>query len=81
MKPRLNATLRYAVLIGMGLLMLYPLLWMIGGAFKPNQEIFSSIGFIPHEPTLEGFTKGWPRAPSTPSAPICSTPSRSSCRR
>lgn len=59
MSPRLNATLRYAVLLGVGLVMLYPLLWMLGGAFKPNQEIFSSIGFIPHEPTLEGFTKGW----------------------
>jgi oligogalacturonide transport system permease protein len=59
MSPRLSATLRYAVLIGVGLLMLYPLLWMVGGAFKPNHEIFSSIGFVPHEPTLEGFTKGW----------------------
>jgi oligogalacturonide transport system permease protein len=55
----LNAALRYGVLVAVGLLMLYPLLWMVGGAFKPNHEIFSSIGFIPHEPTLEGFTKGW----------------------
>jgi oligogalacturonide transport system permease protein len=54
-----SAALRYGVLVAVGLLMLYPLLWMVGGAFKPNHEIFSSIGFIPHEPTLEGFTKGW----------------------
>jgi oligogalacturonide transport system permease protein len=54
-----SVTLRYAVLIGVGFLMLYPLLWMVGGAFKPNHEIFSSIGFIPHDPTLEGFTQGW----------------------
>ena len=47
------------MLIGVGFVMLYPLLWMIGGAFKPNHEIFSSIGFIPHEPTLDGFAKGW----------------------
>jgi oligogalacturonide transport system permease protein len=52
-------TLRYAVLIGVGLLMLYPLLWMVGGAFKPNHEIFGSIGFIPSEPTLDGFREGW----------------------
>ena len=52
-------TLRYFVLVGVGLMMLYPLLWMIGGAFRPNHEIFSSIGFIPHEPTLDGFIKGW----------------------
>jgi oligogalacturonide transport system permease protein len=54
-----KAGLRYAVLIAVGLLMLYPLLWMVGGAFKPNDEIFSSIGFIPHSPTLEGFARGW----------------------
>ena len=59
MKAALNTSLRYGVLIGVGLLMLYPLLWMVGGAFKPNREIFDSIGFIPHHPTLEGFTKGW----------------------
>ena len=55
----MNAGLRYGVLVAVGFLMLYPLLWMVGGAFKPNHEIFSSIGFIPHSPTLEGFTKGW----------------------
>ncbi len=55
----MSATLRYAVLVAIGLLMLYPLFWMIGGAFKPNHEIFSSIGFIPQQPTLEGFVKGW----------------------
>lgn len=55
----LQPLLRYGVLIGVGLLMLYPLLWMIGGAFKPNHEIFGSIGFIPAEPTLDGFRDGW----------------------
>lgn len=55
----LSPTLRYAILIGVGLLMLYPLLWMVGGAFKPNHEIFGSIGFIPSEPTLDGFRDGW----------------------
>ena len=55
----MRAGLRYGVLIAVGVLMLYPLLWMVGGSFKPNHEIFDSIGFIPHEPTLEGFVKGW----------------------
>jgi oligogalacturonide transport system permease protein len=59
MRGSLNVSLRYGVLIGVGLLMLYPLLWMVGGAFKPNHEIFNSIGLIPQHPTLEGFTKGW----------------------
>ena len=55
----LNVTLRYGVLVGVGLLMLYPLLWMIGGAFKPNHEIFTSVGFVPESPTLDGFARGW----------------------
>lgn len=54
-----STLLRYGLLVGVGLLMLYPLLWMIGGAFKPNHEIFGSIGFIPSEPTLDGFRDGW----------------------
>lgn len=58
-RRRLSAGIRYAILIGVGLLMLYPLLWMVGGAFKPNHEIFGSIGFIPSEPTLDGFRDGW----------------------
>jgi oligogalacturonide transport system permease protein len=52
-------TLRYVVLIGVGFIMLYPLLWMIAGAFKPNHEIFSGIGLIPAAPTTDGFAKGW----------------------
>lgn len=51
--------LRYLVLIAVGLVMLYPLLWMIGGAFKPNHEIFGSIGVLPSHPTLDGFREGW----------------------
>ena len=35
--------------------MIYPLLWMIGATFKSNAEIFSGIGFIPKNPTLEGY--------------------------
>jgi oligogalacturonide transport system permease protein len=58
-KGDLSTSLRYGVLIGVGFLMLYPLLWMVGGAFRPNHEIFTSIGFIPQHPTLEGFIKGW----------------------
>ncbi|HZF15069.1 MAG TPA: carbohydrate ABC transporter permease [Steroidobacteraceae bacterium] len=54
-----RAPLRYLILIGAGFVMLYPLLWMLGGAFKPNAEIFQSIGLFPAHPTLEGFTRGW----------------------
>ena len=60
-----NASLRYGVLIGVGLLMLYPLLWMVGGAFKPNHEIFTSIGFIPQHRLSEASRRAGRPAPST----------------
>lgn len=46
---------QYFVLIVVGIIMIYPLLWMIGATFKSNAEIFTGIGFIPAHPTLEGY--------------------------
>ena len=46
-KHYVNVFLRYFVLILVGLIMIYPLIWMVGATFKSNAEIFSSIGFIP----------------------------------
>ena len=43
---------QYFVLILVGIVMIYPLIWMIGATFKSNAEIFSGIGFIPKHPTL-----------------------------
>ncbi len=54
-RKKLNDVLRYAVLIIVGMIMIYPLVWMIGASFKSNAEIFSSIGFIPQHPTMQGY--------------------------
>lgn len=43
-KHIINLILRYTVLILVGFVMVYPLLWMVGATFKSNAEIFSSIG-------------------------------------
>lgn len=56
-KRQLSTFLKYFVLIVVGIVMIYPLLWMIGAAFKTNSEIFSGIGFLPKHPTMEGFQK------------------------
>lgn len=56
---RISAGVRYAVLAGVGLLMLYPLIWLIGASFKTNSEIFANPGFIPLEPTADGYVRGW----------------------
>ena len=56
---RISSTLRYGLLIIVGLIMIYPLIWMIGASFKTNAEMFSSAGFWPKEPTLQGYIDGW----------------------
>jgi multiple sugar transport system permease protein len=49
----------HAVVLFIGVFMLYPLLWMILGSFKPEREIFNSISLLPKEFTIENFTRGW----------------------
>ncbi|MFD0981893.1 carbohydrate ABC transporter permease [Tropicimonas aquimaris] len=56
---RISSSLRYSLLTIVGLIMIYPLIWMIGASFKTNAEMFSSAGFWPKEPTLQGYIDGW----------------------
>ena len=46
---------KYFVLILVGLIMIYPLLWMISATFKDNSEIFAGIGLWIKHPTLDGY--------------------------
>ena len=46
---------KYLVLILVGLIMIYPLLWMVSATFKDNSEIFAGIGLWIKNPTLEGY--------------------------
>ena len=46
---------QYFVLIAVGFIMIYPLLWMISATFKDNSEIFSGISLWIKHPTLDGY--------------------------
>ena len=52
-------SLTHIFIITLGLLMIYPILWMIVSAFKPNNMIFSDPGLIPKAVTIENFITGW----------------------
>ena len=54
-KRIISLILRYTVLIIVGFIMVYPLLWMIGATFKSNAEIFSGIGLFTAHPTIQGY--------------------------
>lgn len=47
--------LRYIILIFLGLLMMYPLVWMISATFKNNNEIFNNLSLIPLLPTFDAY--------------------------
>lgn len=51
----MSTTSRYIILVAVGVLMVYPLLWMISATFKENNEIFSTLNLIPGKPTLQGY--------------------------
>jgi multiple sugar transport system permease protein len=47
------------VVLFIGIFMLYPLLWMMIGSFKPARDIFGSISLIPKNFTLQNYIRGW----------------------
>ena len=52
-------SLTHLFIIALGLLMIYPIVWMIVSSFKPNNMIFSDPGLIPKVTTLENYVSGW----------------------
>ncbi|WP_433511190.1 carbohydrate ABC transporter permease [Nonomuraea sp. CA-143628] len=57
--PRGSRLLKHLLLIGFGLVMLYPLLWMVSSSLKPEELIFREPGLWPSTFTLENYSDGW----------------------
>ncbi|RRJ63225.1 carbohydrate ABC transporter permease [Paenibacillus oralis] len=51
--------LKHGFVILIGILMLYPVVWMLMSSLKPSQLIFSDISLWPKEFTLSNYTTGW----------------------
>jgi len=60
-KTNINAFIRYVILIAVGLVLIYPLLWMIGSSFKHNIDIFGNLNILPPPGrwTFEHFPNAW----------------------
>ncbi len=52
----LASVVRHLLLIALCLFAISPLLWALSTAFKPQTEVFTNPGLIPHDPTLANFT-------------------------
>ena len=60
LRKKIGLILRYTVLFAVGIVMMYPLLWMLGSSFKAdNTKIFAGIGLFPKEFSLDAYVKGW----------------------
>ncbi|MEU4235681.1 carbohydrate ABC transporter permease, partial [Nonomuraea sp. NPDC026600] len=57
--PRGSRLLKHVLLVGFGLVMLYPLLWMVSSSLKPEDLIFREPGLWPSTFTLENYSEGW----------------------
>ncbi len=51
--------IRFILLVSGALIMLYPLIWMVASSFKPEGTIFTNVGLIPKQFTLENYKIGW----------------------
>jgi len=54
-----SGVIRHAFIIALGLLMLYPVLWLLSSSFKPNTIIFSQPGLWPKQLTFDNYVNGW----------------------
>ena len=51
--------LSYSILILIGALMCYPLIWMFFASFKTNAEIYAGVNLLPKSFSFDGFVNGW----------------------
>ncbi|MFS0725509.1 carbohydrate ABC transporter permease [Paenibacillus sp. 1P07SE] len=52
----------HALLLALSLIMMYPVFWWIGAAFKSDSEM-SSPGLLPANPSWTNFIEGWQAVP------------------
>ncbi len=56
---RVKSVLRHVVLIGLSLVMIYPLIWLVVSSMKPNDQIFTDLSIFTTELSLENYIQGW----------------------
>jgi multiple sugar transport system permease protein len=56
---RISAGIANVIIIFFGVLMLYPVIWLIMASFKEGSAIFSDPSLIPKVWTLQNYLQGW----------------------
>ena len=58
-KNTLYSGIYHIGMVALGIVMLYPLLWMVSSSFKPTAEIFGNLSLIPQQFSLDNYVRGW----------------------
>ena len=59
-KRAVKAVIYHILVFAVGLVMIYPLIWMVMSSFKPTNAIFQTAGsLIPETFTFENYINGW----------------------
>jgi len=58
-REKIAAGIRYVLLLIVGIVMIYPLVWLFGASFKTNTEIFTEVGFLPSHIDFTAYIQGW----------------------
>ncbi|MDO5416638.1 MAG: carbohydrate ABC transporter permease [Lachnospiraceae bacterium] len=59
-KKRIGAVIYHVLVFAVGIIMVYPLIWMFMSSFKDTNTIFTTAGtLIPEEFTLQNYATGW----------------------
>lgn len=56
---RLRMVRDYVIIFLIGLVLLYPIIWMIFATFKTNEEIFGSVKLLPENFSFQYYIEGW----------------------
>lgn len=52
-------TVQYLLLTLLGMVLVFPLIYMFFSSFKTNEEMFGSIAILPKQFRLDGYINGW----------------------
>lgn len=58
-KRRIATVIKHVILIAVGFVMIFPLLWMVSASLKPDEDIFKGIQLIPTTWDLNNYKEGW----------------------
>jgi len=58
-KPLIPKDIAAFIIFGLGILMLYPIVWLIFASFKEANQIFSDQSLVPKTWTLQNYVEGW----------------------